>query len=202
MKQMKGENEQDIKENNNANNVHIISESNFKSELDFAAILNAVGQGVLVTGEGWRFEYVNPALAKIFGRQVKDLIGKSMTDFIVPEDLSLLALERSKRLSGETSTYEFRLMRPDGERVSVLATSVPRKIGQRVIGSISILSDLSERKRAEEKPPCSEETFRKMFNSSPNIVGISTLADGRYLDINLNFEKQLGWRREEVIVST
>ncbi|MDD1754591.1 MAG: PAS domain-containing protein, partial [Methanothrix sp.] len=66
MKQIKGENEQDIKENNNANNESIISESNFKSELDFDAILNAVGQGVLVTGEGWRFEYVNPALAKIF----------------------------------------------------------------------------------------------------------------------------------------
>ena len=202
MKQIKGENEQDIKENNNANNESIISESDFKSELDFDAILNAVGQGVLVTGEGWRFEYVNPAMAKIFGRQVEDLIGKSMTDFIAPEDLSLLALERSKRLSGETSTYEFRLMRPNGEQVRVQATSVPRKIGQRVIGSISILSDLSESKRAEEKPPCSEETFRKMFNSSPNIVGISTLADGRYLDINLNFEKQLGWRREEVIGRT
>jgi len=202
MKQIKDDDMQGTEEKNNKLNKHIVSKPNFNSELDFGIILNAIGQGVLVTGEGWRFEYVNPALAKMLGRSEEDLIGKSMTDFIIPGDLSLLALERSKRLSGEPSMYRFRLTRPDGEQVDVLATSVPRRIGQRIVGSISVLSDLGERKRSENEPSNSEETFRKMFNSSPNIVGISTLADGRYIDVNLNFEKQLGWRREEVIGRT
>ena len=175
---------------------------NVGPDLDFAQIMNAIGQGVLITGEGWRIEYVNPAFARMVGRPLADTIGKTMDDFIIPEDLQLLIQQRSKRLSGETTTYDFRLRRSNGEIVCVHATGVPRRLGDKVIGSISVITDLIERKKAEKVLIASEEKFHKAFISCPNIIGISTSSDGRYIDINKNFEKILGWSRDEVIGRT
>ena len=69
-----------IKPSNDEPDQEAHSLMNAGSELDFAHILNTVGQGVLVTGEGWRFEYVNPAFARLVGKPIEDLIGKSMDD--------------------------------------------------------------------------------------------------------------------------
>jgi len=73
-------------------------------ELDVAHILDAIGQSILVTGIGWHIEYVNPAFVQIVGKPLTNLIGKSMNDFVIPEDLPVLTQERLNRLEGKTTT--------------------------------------------------------------------------------------------------
>ena len=102
-----------------------------------------------MTGKRWRFEHVNPAFARLVGKPIEDLIGMSMDDIVIPEDLPTLAQMRSKRLAGETNTYDLRLRRSDGEVVYVQATGAPRRLGDEVIGSISIITDLTEQKKIE-----------------------------------------------------
>ena len=53
--------------------------------------------------------------------------------------------------------------------------------------------DIAERKCVEEKLIKSENKFRIAFGKHPGIVGISTLEEGRYIDVNKNFEERLGW---------
>ncbi len=119
-------------------------------ELDFAHIMDTIGQGILVTGIGWRFEYVNPAFVQIVSKPLTDLIGKSMNDFVIPEDLPILTQERLNRLEGKTTTYNLRLRRSDEEIIYVHVTGVPRKTGDKIVGSISVITDLSEQKKAKE----------------------------------------------------
>src|SRR6266571_1724398 len=45
----------------------------------------------------------------------------------------------------------------------------------------------------------SEEKFSKVFRSTPAILGISTLAEGIFVDVNEAFERFFGYGREEVI---
>ena len=59
--------------------------------------------------------------------------------------------------------------------------------------------DMSARKEAEQALRDSEEKFSKAFRNSPVILAISTLKEGRYLEVNDAFERITGWRREEVI---
>jgi len=58
-----------------------------------------------------------------------------------------------------------------------------------------------ERKRAEEALHLSEERFFKAFNFSPNLMAISTF-EGRFIDVNDNFLRITGYRREEVVGHT
>jgi len=68
------------------------------------------------------------------------------------------------------------------------------------------LSDLVETKAALEESEAgrrnSEEKFQSIFRSSPIPFSITTLAEGRYLDVNKAFERRYGYSREEVLERT
>ena len=48
----------------------------------------------------------------------------------------------------------------------------------------------------------SEVRYRTAFMTSPEPIILTSLPDGRYLDVNVGFERTFGWRREEVIGKT
>lgn len=47
-----------------------------------------------------------------------------------------------------------------------------------------------------------EEKFQKVFRSSPVALSITTLTEGRFLDVNAAFEQRYGYAREEIIGHT
>jgi two-component system cell cycle sensor histidine kinase/response regulator CckA len=63
-------------------------------------------------------------------------------------------------------------------------------------------SDVADRTSAGEQLRHSEDRFAKAFRSSPLPITISTLAEGRYLDVNDAFLKMMGYTRMEVIGHT
>lgn len=62
--------------------------------------------------------------------------------------------------------------------------------------------EILERKQAEEALRVSEEKFSKAFRLSPDFITITTLKDGRYIEVNESFLRALGYSREEVIGRT
>ena len=57
-------------------------------------------------------------------------------------------------------------------------------------------------KKSEEALRFSESKFSKAFRSSPSPVTISSLAEGRYIEVNDSFLQRMGYSREEVIGHT
>jgi len=68
------------------------------------------------------------------------------------------------------------------------------------------VKDLSETQAAlllsEEARRISDERFQKVFRSSPIPFSVTTLADGRFLDVNAAFEQRYGYSRKEVVGHT
>ncbi|GAG79953.1 unnamed protein product, partial [marine sediment metagenome] len=56
------------------------------------------------------------------------------------------------------------------------------------------------KRRAEEKLKESEEKFSKAFHSSPNLMAITRMEDGYYVDVNETYIQTLGYNREELFM--
>jgi len=69
-------------------------------------------------------------------------------------------------------------------------------------GSIGLFQDITERKRAEVALRKSEERFSKAFQTSPVIITIFQISNGKLLEVNESFEKISGYTREETIGKT
>ena len=97
------------------------------------------------------------------------------------------------------------MRRPDagGRQHWVSISGRPRfdKAG-RFIGYRGVGQDITARKLAEEALRQSEAKFATAFRASPEMISISTVADGRYLDVNPACEATIGYTREEMIGRT
>ncbi|UFS72674.1 PAS domain S-box protein [Geomonas sp. RF6] len=70
-------------------------------------------------------------------------------------------------------------------------------------GELAVLfSDITERKTAEDAARSSEGRFAKIFNFAPALIGITTLEEGRIIDVNDNALQFLGYARAEVLGRT
>jgi PAS domain S-box-containing protein len=69
-------------------------------------------------------------------------------------------------------------------------------------GMVAAITDITEKKMAEEELQKSEEKFSKAFRACPEAISIASMEDGRYIDVNEAFLKKTGFQREEVIGHT
>ncbi|TFH64697.1 MAG: PAS domain S-box protein, partial [Candidatus Zixiibacteriota bacterium] len=157
--------------------------------------------------EGWPVEYVSPNVADQFGYSREEFTsGKLLYAAIVhPDDVRRVADELAASCSaGDTYLeQEYRISRPDGESMWVRDfTILVRDAGATVTHYHGYVLDVTRRKRAEEALRENEQKFLKAFNSSPAIMAISTIEEGRLIEVNTAFLTILGFEREEVIGKT
>jgi len=77
-----------------------------------------------------------------------------------------------------------------------------RQIFRKDIGSHIILlamEDITERKQVAAALQISEKKFSDIFHSVPSLINISTLKEGRFLEVNQTTLETLGYQREEMI---
>src|SRR5215475_10507580 len=108
--------------------------------------------GIYLIQEG-RFRYVNPAMARLFGYTVDDVVDRlSPLDLVHPDDRHAVAENIRRRVAGEVEEihYDFRGLRNDGSLVYTEVHGRRIEYGGKV-GVIGTLVDITERKRAEEE---------------------------------------------------
>jgi len=66
---------------------------------------------------------------------------------------------------------------------------------------VGIIRDIHKLKRANDALKKSEDKFAKAFNSSPVPLGISTLDEGRFIDVNEAFCRVVGYDKDEMLKS-
>jgi len=149
--------------------------------------------------------YVNSAYVRLLGFESREqaMAATDLLQLIHPEDRAFVARHIAARLAGSeaSASYEFRALRRDGSIawIECLATTIDWEGLPAALGS---LSDITARKRAEQALRRSEQLFVTVFNASPDMISLTTLEDGRYIDVNDSFLRLCGRRRQEVIGRT
>jgi PAS domain S-box-containing protein len=151
----------------------------------FLQVMNTVPNGITVTNEEGRFEFVNPAYAQLVGMQIEDLSGKRPEDVTLSNDHLILDHQKAQRERGETSTYETSLESTNGHVTPVLITASPRLRGEQMIGTIAAITDLTTRKQIEEKLLYREAFEQELTQVSADFVNRSGA------DIDIGFDSAL-----------
>ena len=111
-------------------------------------VLNGISDAVLVMTPDGRVRTANAAAAGLFGVTDQELIGVELADLIAPEHLPAFNLERLKAEPGETV---IRTRRGQTIPVSVHISSLGREAAGGNRGTILVLRDITDRKRAERR---------------------------------------------------
>ncbi len=139
----------------------------------------------------------NLAHSIIIGTEIEKLIGFNMIETLEEDFIKEII---KKAINGIPSGYEGSYTSTTGHRKTIIkADTVPIfNDNNEVIGGISILEDITERKVAEEGLKHSQEQLSSIFNNA--IAGISILdTEGKYRYYNNHFANMLGYKVEEMI---
>lgn len=158
----------------------------------YAEVLEGTSDAVLLLDETGRIDRVNRGFEILTGYSSAEGAGKSITNFVYPDDVDLLAGNRSADAEFDSRTYDARIVTKGGQIRSVLMREVPLNREGRCIGYQIVATDISERKLAEEALRESEERFHSLFDNAT--IGIyRTAPDGKILMVNPAVIRMLGY---------
>jgi len=143
----------------------------------------------------------NPAASEIFGYSREEMLGQTTALL----HLDTVALEEFRRRlfpaierKGFLSQFEFRMKRKDGSIFPTEHSVMPLDDEQgKRMGWVSVVRDITERKRAEEALRDSEERYRTLVETAPDVIYTVSAQDGTLTSLNPAFERMTGWSRAE-----
>ncbi len=143
--------------------------------------------------------YTSPSLTSLSGIPLGDVVGKSVFDLVVPEDL-----ERVRRLfaevaskPGETLRALLRCWNGRGAQ-SVVEASVRNGLEDPLIGGLIITStDVTRQRQMESALESSQTRYRTLVETAREGIAICD-ADEKLTFVNPAFAEQLGFPRDEM----
>ena len=164
------------------------------------ALMNNISDSIYFKDKENRFVMVNRAKAEHSGATCKEMIGKTDSDFL-PQEIAKqsfaddnLVMESGKSIIDRVEE----IIHLNKIKHWVSVTKVPWYDEEgKIIGTIGITRDITERKKAEEVLLKSQQEFVSLFNSSPEAL-VYLDEKSNILDINPRFTKLFGYTLEEI----
>jgi PAS domain S-box-containing protein len=171
-------------------------------EMRYRRIVETTNEGVWLLDSKLQNSYVNLRMAEMLGYEPEEMLGRSVFDFYFPWDIERKKQALRRRQEGLREQIEDRLQRRDGSELWVRMAAAPVfKDNGEFDGAFAMVSDITERKRAEETLRESEEKFRSVFRDAG--VGMVIVSPaGRFLAANKTFCDCLGYTEQELLKRT
>lgn len=145
---------------------------------------------------------MNPAAVHLFGfHSEAESVGRNSLDYVEPADLEdVMGTVRTVFDKGSIQNVRHRLRRTDGTSFpSEMSGSLLRGPGGYPAGVIVVIRDISKQINSEQLLRESNEKFEKIFQAAPLMVSLSSVEEGRFLEVNETAVRLCGFSRDEVI---
>ncbi|MFA6961632.1 MAG: PAS domain S-box protein [Opitutaceae bacterium] len=184
------------------------------SEERYRTILNTSPDGISISNlEDSRQSMVSPGLVKMFGYTcAEELLGRSIFDFIVPDDLKRAAANVARIVQADSpGPVEYRGIRRDGGVFDFEANgTIIEDAEGRPLQLVVIVRDITERKRAEIEAKEGRDRHRLLFNAMLDGLALHEIicdqdgnpCDYRFLEVNPAFEQLTGLKSTDVLGRT
>jgi PAS domain S-box-containing protein len=171
-----------------------------RSEEKFRHLVEDLSEIIFSVDAEGRITYVSPPIESVIGYPMSRIVGEHFGLFIHPDDLPGLDESFRKTLAGDLHPYSYRLVARDGRIVHVQSSSRVLRERGRAAGLIGVLTDISERKKAEDELRASEEKHRGLFENAFDGIYQST-PEGRLLTANPAMVRILGYGSLEELLA-
>jgi PAS domain S-box-containing protein len=163
--------------------------------------LDAAANSIIITNRDGIIEWVNPAYSTLTGYTGKEVIGKNLRKLekSVKQDPALTKLQWETILAEKVWHGELIIRRKDGSLFTEEKTITPViNTDGNISHFISIIQDVTERKKADGALRASEVKFRSYIENTPLGVFIADQS-GRYVEVNVTATKMLGYTESELL---
>ncbi len=167
-----------------------------ESESRYRRIVETTNEGVWLLDSGLCNSFVNQQMAEMLGYEPEEMVGRSVFDFYFPEDVEQKKQILKRRKEGLREQIEERVRRRDGSELWVRMAVIPMfKDDGEFDGALAMVSDITERKRAEE----SLRLFRALIDESNDAIEVIDPETMCFLDANRKACRELGYSRDEFL---
>ena len=163
-------------------------------------IINSIGDPVFVKDRQHRYVLVNEAECKLFGRSYDEMIGLTTRDLFPIKEMADISWERDELVfrTGEENLNEEEIVAASNETRTILIKKnlyTDSSRNQFIVGAVT---DITERKRAEDSLRRSEARYRLLYSSLRDAFA-SVDMDGRIKECNRSFLNMLGYELNEIV---
>ncbi|MEI6841983.1 MAG: PAS domain S-box protein, partial [Methanomicrobiales archaeon] len=172
------------------------------SEEKYRMIVETAIEGIISLDIGARITFVNRQMASKLGYSMEEMLGQPFRTFLAEDQLPDHDAQMKIRAQGKDAVYERCFKRKDGGMHWALISS--RAIigpSGTFTGSFAMLTDITERKVAEEEIKRQSGLIKSLLDSIPDIIFFKDVT-GVYLGCNPPFAEFVGKSREEIVGKT
>ena len=170
------------------------------SEERYRSIVQAAEEGIMVFDMDCIITFANPRLEKMLGHQAGAMIGQSMLQLIFEDEMAKAYQCLENRRNGQSDSTEYGFRCRDGSRIDVVVSGAPMYNDCcEVVGVLDMVTDITERKRADRALHEAERRQSVLLQNAPVIIfaldldGVFTMAAGKGLEaISKTSEQAIG----------
>lgn len=163
-----------------------------------AQLLDSAIDAVFVHDLKDRFIYANDAASQLYGYSREEFLNSTLDLVVTKENRGKISNNKQNVIDKRQHNFEAIHERKDGSLIPVEIHS--QRIewsGQTLV--LSVVRDITERKKAEESLEKSERRYRTLFESASEGISIVDSDTRKFKYANPAFCKMLGYRNEEII---
>lgn len=171
-----------------------------RSEYRYRTLIEGMGEGILYCDREEIILHINSRMANLVGYTPEEMIGRKADAILMPEGKEhLLRSMTRRRLQGISESYEIEMKRKSGQLFWAEINSTPfRDENGEIVGTLGLITDISERKRAAEALRKSETKYRNLVEASRDLVW-TTDAHGVVTFVNQASSPILGYEPDEIL---
>ena len=174
-----------------------------EKEEKYKALIETTDTGYLILDSEGKVVDANQEYVRLSGHKgLNEILGRSLIEWTAEHDRERNEAEVAKCLEkGFVRGLEIDYVDKEGRITPVEIQATVIRKGP-FLSILSLCRDITDRKRTEKALRLSEEKLSKAFLATPDWMSISTMDEGRYMDVNDSFLRMIGYRRDEVVGRT
>lgn len=144
-----------------------IEEDLRQSEVKYRQLVENAQEGIWAIDNDMKTTFVNPRVAEMLGYTVKEMLGRSIYEFMDKRNIVIAKRKLEQRKRGIRESYELEYIKKDGKKIDTIINVSPILDEKGIFaGVLGFITDVSDKRKMEEEI----RSLAKFPDENPNPI--------------------------------